>query len=441
MFYIFTCHELNIIKKVVKISDNDDIFELRNKLESLNLTFKDYFDSLSEEKVLEANSYKMIGDSHIITKFEDKIKDNYIEFNINFNAQDENINLIERSHYLVISKKQLASLQKIPFVIKYIDDNHNIIKENILLHCYEANFNKDTQSFIIKSQCWFNNYFNYFNFDKVDNHNISLFLRKSLSFNSNTLSSSYNMDINSFYEKKILELKDYVALTSYCRNTNKDILKYLEIAKNKYSENEYTNFLAHILKYNIGYAYTNTCFEAKTSIDIFANILLDNKELRHNVFKSIFKLDYLYSINKVVKLFNDLFEDEKKIKEEELKKLNSKKKKKASKSNKKKDSNSFNLGYDLSKEYIESILKTIIDLYDDIIYDEFDKLKFIDILNGLEHFEDEQIEEGTSLNDTNTKKEVDTIIEESINLDLSNNIKSDDDKKENKIEDSQLSLF
>lgn len=444
MFYIFTCHELDITRKSVKVSHNDDIFELMEKLKSLNLTLKEYFDSQSEDKILEANSFEAIGKNHIITKFEDKIKDNCIEFKTKININNKDINLIERNHYLVISKKQLNSLNKIPFIIKYTDDYDCVVKEDRLLYCYEVDFNKESKCFVVKSQCWFNKYFNYFNFNNASDYHTSLFLRQSLSFNHNVLSSNYNMDINNFYEKKIIELKDHIALTSYCRNTNKDIFKYLDIAKNTYSNKEFTKFLTHILKYNIGGMYSNTNFEGKTCLEILTNILLQNKELRYDVFKNLFKLDYLYSINKIANFFNDIFEEEKEIRKDELKELNSKRKKKTSKSSKKKNSSSFNLGYDLSKEYIECVINTIIDLYGDIIYDEYDRDKFIKILNGLEQVEDE------SIVDYVEKKDRDIITEESINfiqtelLDNTSNNDNTNDKNKNKKDknqDRQLSLF
>lgn len=448
MFYIFTCHELDIIRKAVKVSPDDDVFELMEKLKSLNLTLKEYFDSLSEDKVLEANSFGAISDTHIVTKFEDKIKENYIEFNTTFNINGEEIDLLEKKHYLVISKKQLNSLKNIPFVIKYIDDNNNVVKENRLLYCYEAGYNKDTQCFVVKSQCWFNKYFNFFKFNNTEDYHITRFLRESLSFNHNVLSSGYNMEINNFYEEKIIELKDHIALTSYCRNTNKDMSKYLNVAKNTYSNQEYTKFLAYIIKYNIGFAYNNTCFEAKTSLDIFSNILLQNKELRYDVFKHIFELDYLCSINKLVNFFNCIFEEEKETKEEELKELNSKKKKKTSKSKKKKDSN--HIGYDLSKDCIESILNTIIDLYGDIIYDESDKDRYIRILNNLEY--DEKCNEIEEIINNVEDEDLTAITEESIDsiqiglLDNSIEDNKTNDKKKNKKKkdenmDSQLSLF
>lgn len=442
MFYIFTCHELDIIRKAVKVSHNDDIFELMEKLKNLNLTLKEYFDSLSEDKVLEANSFEALSDTHIITKFEDKIKDNHIEFNTTFSINGKEIDILEKNHYLVISKKQLNSLKKIPFIIKYVNDNNNVVKENRLLYCYEADYNKDSQCFVIKSQCWFNKYFNFFKFDNTKDYHLTRFLRESLSFNHNVLSSGYNMEINNFYEEKIIELKDHIALTSYCRNTNKDMSKYLDIAKNKYSNEEYIKFLSHILKYNIGNIYDNTSFEGKTCIEIFKDILLDDKELRYGVFKNIFDLDYLYSINKIVNFFNTLFNDEKSIKEEELKELNSKKKKKTSKSNKKKNSNSLNLGYDISKSCIECILNTIIDLYGDIIYDKYDKDKYVNILENLEKTE-EVIED--------VEKEDPSIITEesidSIQIGLLDDYVEDkkandkDKKKKDKNMDSQLSLF
>lgn len=433
MFYIFTCHELDIIKRAVKIEGNDDIFELMQKLKSLNLTLKEYFDSLSDDKIFESNSFEDISDTHIITKFEDKIKNNYIEFNTIFNADNREIDLLQKHHYLMISKKNLESIKKIPLVIKYIDENNNIVKENQLLYCYEAEYNKQTQCFVVKNQCWFNKYFNFFNFNNIKDHHISRFIRESLSFNYNVLSSGYNKDINDFYEENIIKLKDDIALTAYCRNTNKDISTYLDMFNTKYSNLEYAEFLGSVVKYNINNAYNNTCFESKTCVYIFKDILLTNTSLRYDVFRTLFNLDFLYSINKTVKFFNDLFVEEKNIKEE------SKKSKKASKSNTKKKSIFLNLGYEVSKNCIESILTTIIDLHKDLSYDNSDKDKYVKILNNLEIVEEtyEIIEK----DDTNIIVE-NSMVDTQASL-LDNTITNDkkEDKKKNKKIDSQLSLF
>lgn len=440
MFYIFTCHELDIIKRAVKIEGNDDIFELMQKLKSLNLTLKEYFDSLSDDKIFESNSFEDISDTHIITKFEDKIKNNYIEFNTIFNADNREIDLLQKHHYLMISKKNLESIKKIPLVIKYIDENNNIVKENQLLYCYEAEYNKQTQCFVVKNQCWFNKYFNFFNFNNIEDHHISRFIRESLSFNYNVLSSGYNKDINDFYEENIIKLKDDIALTAYCRNTNKDISTYLDMFNTKYSNLEYAEFLGSVVKYNINNAYNNTCFESKTCVYIFKDILLTNTSLRYDVFRTLFNLDFLYSINKIVDFFNNLFIEEKKIKEES-EKSNSKKSKKTSKSNTKKSSTSLSLGYEVSKNYIESILNTIIDLHKDLGYDNSDKDKYVDILNNLETIKeaDEVIEK----DDINVIVE-DFVIDTQISLPdntITNDKKEDKNKNKNKNIDNQLSLF
>lgn len=438
MFYIFTCRELDVIKRAVKIEGNDDIFELMQKLKNLNLTLKEYFDSLSEDKIFEANSFESISDTHIITKFEDKIKNNYIEFNAIFNVNNREVDLLNKHHYLMISKNNLESIKKIPLVIKYVDENNNTVQENQLLYCYEADYNKQTQCYVIKNQCWFNKYFNFFDFNNVENHQISRFIRESLSFNYNVLSSGYNKDINNFYEENIIKLKDATALTSYCRNNNKDISVYLNMLSAKYSNLEYAKFLGSLVKYNINNAYNNTCFESKTCVYIFKDILLTNTSLRYDVFRNLFDLDFLYSINKIVKFFNSLFVEEKNIKEES-EKSNSKKSKKASKSNTKKKSISLNLGYEVSKNCIESILTTIIDLHKDLGYDNSDKDKYVEILNNLEIIEetDEIIEK----EDTNIIIE-DSVVDTQTSL-LDNTITNDkkEDKKKNKKIDSQLSLF
>lgn len=439
MFYIFTCHELDIIRKAVKIEgENDDIFELMQKLKSLNLTLKEYFDSLSEDKVFEANSFEAISSTHIITKFDDKIKNDCIEFNTVFNTDNKVIDLLHKNHYLLISKKQLDSIKKIPLVVKYIDENNNIVKENRLLYCYEADYNKQTQCFVVRNQCWFNKYFNYFNFNNVEESHISKFIRESLSFNCNVLSSGYNKDITDFYEETIINIKDEIALTAYCRNTNKDISTYLDMFNTKYSNLEYAKFLGSLIKYNIINIYNNTCFESKTCVYIFKDILLTNKILRYDVFRTLFDLDYLYSINKTVNFFNSLFIEEKVIKEES-EKLNSKKSKKTSKSNTKKKSVSLNLGYEVSKNCIESILTTIIELHEDLGYDNSDKDKYFNLLNTLEIVEE--------FDDIIEKDDTNMIIENSIvdtqEASLDNNITTDknENKKKNKKIDSQLSLF
>lgn len=427
MFYIFSFHEMDILRNNIKISPNEDIFEIMKKLDSLNLTIKDYLDSLSKDKVLEANSFDLVGENHIITKFEDKIKDNYINFNYKFNAFNQELNLLNTNHYLVISKNKLNSLKKIPFVVKYFNESNNCIEEKILLHCYKAEYNKIDNTFTIQSKCWFNEYFNYFDLNHVDNSNLSLFLRSSLSFNSNTLSSSYNKDINDFYATKILELNDYIALTSYCRNANKDILELISKYKQEHNEVEYISFLANLLKYNIGSKYSNDCFEAKFTFNLITRILLEDESVLKECLKSVYTVDYLYTIKKTVKFFKEIFEEEKILYEKELKEDNKKTKKKAS-SNKtskvKKNESSFEIGYELSKEYLEKIINFIIELHDELKYDDSEIEYFSNILEVFKT-ENKEIENSEDKNEIK-----DNVVVEVIESKSNENNSNEKEKKE-----------
>lgn len=396
MYYIFTCHELDIIKKDTTISQNDDIFKVMEKLKALNMSFKEYLDSLSEEKVLEANSFELVGNNHIMSKFANNVKENCIEFNYKLDTPKKTFNLLNTNHCLVIKKEHLNAGGKIPFTINYVDDDKKVIESRVLLHCYTARYNKERQSFIIDKKCWFNEYFNYFNFENSTNEKLSTFLRGSISFNGNTLASAYNTEISNFFEKKILELNDYIALTAFCRNANKDIFNLISKHKESHDEIEHMDFLANLLKYNICNMYNKECFEAKFSFNFTINVLLNDKNILKDCFKSIFKNDHLFSIKKLIEFFKEIFEEEKAIYDKEIKEATKKIKKKTSTKKKKKES-SFEIGYELSKNYFENLVNSILGLYEELKYDDSDIEYFNYILKSIEPnketLEDEQLNE------------------------------------------------
>lgn len=435
MYYIFSCYELDIIKKATTISPNEDVFVLMEKLKDLNLSFKEYLDSLSEEKVLEANSFDLIGNNHIITKFGNKIKNNQIEFNMNFNALDRTIDLLNTNHCLVIKEQHLNSLKKIPFTVSYLDKNNNLIESRVLLHCYKATYNKETQRFLIKNKCWFNEYFNYFNFRGAKDEHVSSFIRASLSFNTNTLSSAYNKDIDNFYANKILELNDYIALTSYCRNANKDIFELISKYKQDHEEFEYINFLSNLLKYNIGNIYNNECFESKFSFNLITKILLNDEALLKECFKSVYSSDYLYTFKKIANFFKNIFEEEKLLYEKEIKdtKKKSKKSTSASKSSKKKKKeSSFEVGYELSKEYLEKIVNTMLKLHDELKYDDSEIEYFNNILLVFE-------EESKAVENSIDKKETEEdIVVETTEIKSNASKKNTKNKTNNNKKDTNL---